>query len=129
MTSLWPTLTVQNVEVSLSFYRDDLGLPQDFCERDASGVAFMATVEVGDTVIMFESPDPALPPEPRRGERCPIAITILFPPLYDLASLFARLREKGHTICSDLGNRPWGNRDFSVRDPDGYLLILAQPLT
>ena len=30
--------------------------------------------------------------------------------------------------CSAIGNRPWGHRDFTVFDPDGYHVTIARPL-
>lgn len=69
MTTLWPTLTVEDVEVSLAFYSDTLGFKSDLKLQDDDGKTFLASVEVGDTMIMFESPDPKDPPDSHRGAR------------------------------------------------------------
>jgi catechol 2,3-dioxygenase-like lactoylglutathione lyase family enzyme len=49
MPLMWPTLTVQDVERSLSFYRDQLGLEQDLDLRDETGALYLASVEVHET--------------------------------------------------------------------------------
>ena len=48
MTMLWPTLTVEDVDASISFYRDKLSFASDFSLQDANGKTFLGTVEVGD---------------------------------------------------------------------------------
>ena len=53
MPLMWPTVTVQDVERSLVFYRDQLGLEQDLNLKDETGALFLASVEVSDTVIML----------------------------------------------------------------------------
>lgn len=125
---LWPTLTVQDVDASISFYRDKLGFASDFSLQDTNGKTFLGSVEVGDTVIMFESSDPNEPDSANRGTPCGINLTICFPRSHDLDALCTELRREGVPIVCDIGDRPWGNRDFTIRDPDGYQLILARPM-
>lgn len=125
---LWPTLTVQDVDKSLAFYRDMLGCEVDMCLRDEKGTTFLGSVEVADTVIMFESPDPKESPVEDRGARSGVTLTILFADNHDIDAYYSDLRGKGVRICKEVGDRPWGNRDFAVRDPDGYCLIFARSI-
>ena len=117
---LWPHFTVQDVDATLSFYRDRLGFEQDLCLKDHGGT-FLGSVEVGDTVIMFERPDPHKPPMANRGRLADIGLTILFPESFDLDGFYAQLRGQDIRMFRDIGNRPYGNRDFAVLDPDGYV--------
>jgi uncharacterized glyoxalase superfamily protein PhnB len=39
-----------------------------------------------------------------------------------------RLTTRGVGICAPIGDRPWGHRDFTVFDPDGYHITIARPL-
>ena len=55
------------------------------------------------------------------------SLTICFDETRDLDALYLELKTKGVTIECEIGDRPWGNRDFTIRDPDGYQLILAKP--
>lgn len=84
-------------------------------------------MEAGDTVLMFESPGPNDSGESNRGRRSGISLTICFSETKDLDALYAELSTKGVTIECEIGDRPWGNRDFTIRNPDGYKLILAKP--
>ena len=124
---LWPMLTVEDVDATLAFYRDQLGFEQDLCLKDGRGT-FMGSVEVGDTVIMFERPDGTKPPIPNRGRVADIGLTVLFPASFDLDAFYHELRGKRVEVCRDIGDRPYGNRDFGVLDPDGYYLVFAKPV-
>lgn len=127
VTCLWPTLTVRDVSASLSFYAGQLGLRQDFVEVDDAGVACMASVEVGGTVLMFERTGTGQLLDSDHGARSGVSLTILLGPTTDIDALHARLEAAGAAICAGIGDRPWGNRDFGVRDPDGYHIIVARP--
>ena len=125
MPMMWPTLAVQDVERSLSFYRDQLGLEQDLDLRDETGAPFLASVEVDDTVIMLTRARPDMPLDSLRSG---VRLTLLFERGHDIDALLARLRALGTAVCSPIGDRPWGHRDFTVFDPDGYHVTIARPL-
>ena len=128
MTTLWPTLTVADVDASLAFYSEKLGFKSDLKLRDDDGKTFLGSVEVGDTVIMFERPDPKDPPDSGRGARSGVRLTICFPESHDIDTFYTELRRTDVSIACAIGDRFWGNRDFTVRDPDGYHLIIARPM-
>ena len=128
MPILWPTLTVRDVDASLSFYSRHLGLPRDFAEQDGAGQTFLGSVEVGETVIMFEREARNATLESNHGERSGVTLTICLMTTDDIDRLYQRLRQDGVKVCSPIGDRPWGNRDFTIQDPDGYRIIVAKPM-
>jgi uncharacterized glyoxalase superfamily protein PhnB len=125
MPMMWPTLSVQDVERSLSFYRDQLGLEQDLDLRDETGALFLASVEVDHTVIMLTRARSNRPQGPHHSG---VRLTLLFDRSHDIDALLQRLRTAGADVCSSIGDRPWGHRDFTVFDPDGYQVTIARPL-
>jgi PhnB protein len=125
-TTLWPTLTVADVDASLAFYSQTLGFTRDLRLQDDSGKTFLGSVEVGDTVIMFERADPRKP-KPSGGGG--VVLTICFPNAHDLDGLYASVRATGALIACQIDDRFWGNRDFTVVDPDGYHIVLARPVS
>ena len=124
MPMMWPTLTVQDVDRSLTFYRDQLGLEQDLDLRDETGALYLASVEVHETVIMLSRANPSTPQDPRRSG---VRLTLLFDRGHDIDALLDRLLGRGMVVCSAIGDRPWGHRDFTVFDPDGYHVTIARP--
>ena len=41
---------------------------------------------------------------------------------------FKNLKEKGLKPFSEPQDKPWGNKEFDIRDPDGYKLVFYEPL-
>ena len=128
MTMLWPTLTVLDVEASIAFYSEWLGFRQDLAEKDETGLTFLGSVEVGETVIMFESPGPNATLAPNHGEGSGVMLTICLSDADDIDALYERLLQGGVRICAPIGDRPWGNRDFMLQDPDGYRISVAKQI-
>lgn len=128
MTILWPTLTVEDVEASLAFYSERLGFRQDVAEKDETGTTFLGSVEIGETIIMFESAGPGVRLESHHGLTSGVMLTICLPSTNELEALHRRLQVAEVHICSPIGDRPWGNRDFMIQDPDGYRLVFASPI-
>ena len=123
---LWPTLTVRDVDASLAFYQLMLGFEIDLRIPDANGKTTLGSVEVPNTVIMLTCPPPNHSLEPDHGARSGVTMTVLFPESVDIDAFYADVRAKGVRICREIGDRPWGHRDFAIRDLDGYCLILAK---
>jgi uncharacterized glyoxalase superfamily protein PhnB len=93
--------------------------------RDEAGALCLASVEVDGTVIMLTRASPGTPQDPQRSG---VRLTLLFDRGHDIDALLDRLRGCGAVVCSPIGNRPWGHRDFTVIDPDGYHITIARPL-
>lgn len=45
----------------------------------------------------------------------------------DLDAVFERARAAGAEIVEEPAERPWGTRDFAMRDPSGNLVRIDQP--
>ena len=96
-------MTVQDVDASISFYRDKLGFVSDFTLQDGNGKTFLGSVEVGDIVIMFQSADPKEPAMENRGARSGINLTICFSETHDLDTLCGEIGSEGATLGTDPG--------------------------
>ena len=46
----------------------------------------------------------------------------------DLGGVIDRLEQAGATCTSPLADRDWGDRAAYFMDPDGYVLVVAEPL-
>ena len=44
----------------------------------------------------------------------------------DIDQFYAMLKEKGINIVKEIENQFWGDRTFSIKDPDGYQLTFAK---
>lgn len=102
---------VSDLARSVSFYRDLLGLRVGF--------------ELEGTMAEFEEVSLVL--DQRRPDALPSHVT-LGVSVEDVDSVYEELVERGVEIAEPLQDRPWGVRNFYVRDPDGYLIEFDQPL-
>ena len=62
---------------------------------------------------------------PQKGGPCanPVGLTINFC-VPDVDATHQRLVEKGHPITLTIADHPWGDRGFSIQDPNGIALYI-----
>lgn len=114
-------LYVRNLESSIAFYRDVIGLPFKFQE---SGYAEFTTR--GSKLGLYDRsrlPD-LIGMEATEGGP---AGEILFL-VDDVDAEAERLRRTGIEIIARPVDRPWGHRTLHVLDPDGFVVELAQEI-
>ena len=114
-------LFVADLQASISFYRDVLGLQFKFSEH---GYAEFATE--GTRFGLFERarvPD-LIGREARPGG--PDAEVVFV--VDDVDAWAPRLRDAGVAVLSGPVDRPWGHRTLHVADPDGHVVELAQEI-
>ncbi len=121
---------VHDPELALAFYRDALGLEQ----RSDVGKGEFRWITVGaasqpDVSIVLTN---YLNGSPADGEA--VAALVAKGALNgvhfhtdDLDAIFEKLRAAGAEIVEEPADRPWGTRDFAVRDPSGNLVRIDQP--
>lgn len=108
-----PELPVEDLENSLGYYRDQLGFE----------VAF--GMPGGDYAIV-ERDDIAIHLFQQTGERSNRVAIHVFAD--DLEGLHDELTGRGARITQNIERKPWGNRDFRVRDDAGNEIKFTEPL-
>lgn len=106
---------VADLERAKRFYGDTLGWKLHTDEPHVAGFWF-------GTGYLVAGLDPDAASEPNRTEGIHIAVRIS-----DIAAEHARLTSRGVAV-SPLQHRPWGERNFSFKDPDGYLWEYGEPV-
>ena len=110
-------LFVRDVAATVAFYKDVLGFNLDF---DYGSPPKHARVSSGESTspatarIRFE-----LEPTPQSGPRSCSLYVYVARALDDLCGAY---KSRGVEIVSPPRDRPWGLRDFQIRDCNGYLL-------
>jgi lactoylglutathione lyase len=114
-------LYVADLDRSISFYRDVIGLPFKFTE---SGYAEFATE--GTKFALFERARlPQLIGRDSGDGDATMEVAFL---VEDVDVEAERLRAAGVTQLSGPVDRPWGQRTFHLLDPDGHVVEFAQEL-
>ena len=122
---LVPALMVQDIEKNLNFYTQTLGFEEVLRFPGPDGKLVHAHVQWKDVNIMFGQaawlPAEALP---HRGTG--VDFYISGGPEDDLDQYYRMLKEKGVMIVKEIEDQFWGDRTFSIKDPDGYQLTFAK---
>ena len=112
-----PTLRVDDFAASRRFYEAGLGFAVDWEWRDAPGEpAFVQMSRDGMNLYLSE----------RAGDAAPGGLVYLY--VANVDHFHDDLRARGVVADEPPGDRPWGNREMRLRDPDGNTLCIATPL-
>ena len=105
-----PILHVPDVTSIAAFYREVLGF-----RSDPEGTSDDYTVVWRDNAAIHFV----------RGESQPTGVE-LFQWVEDVDACHREVVERGGDVIVPLGNRPYGIRDFSLRDPNGMTVVFGQ---
>ena len=116
-----PELFVADVADAATFYEQALGFRIVRREPD------FAILALGRCVLMLadERMYGAMGGDAsgRRGELIDVRFVVL-----DVDAMYRRAKDSGVAIVHDIADRPYGLRDFIMRDPHGFRLRFASPL-
>jgi uncharacterized glyoxalase superfamily protein PhnB len=121
--SLAASLTVNDLQKSLAWYRDVVGFTVDR-EFEREGKVVGVALKAGDVRILIGQDDGAKGWDRLKGEGFSLMITTV----QDVDELAARIKERGGTLESEPTDMPWGARVFRVTDPDDFKLAISSPV-
>lgn len=119
-----PILAVNDVDRSIAFYTEKLAFRQDFCLAGPDGQSAFAFVSMGaqEHGVAIGLSRQADAPKGAAG----VVFMVYVPPEMDLDEYYAAVRARGVAIEAEIATQYWGDRSFTVRDPDGYTLQLSK---
>jgi uncharacterized glyoxalase superfamily protein PhnB len=118
MGCISPMLAVRNMKQSIEFYKNSLGFKMGMAFPDADNPEYTDLSKDG-MVLMF------IPVENvgvGKVERLGIGVNIYMQIDGDIDEYYNELKNKGVKIVVDIKDEPYGIRDFTVEDIDGYKL-------
>ena len=116
------SLTVNDLEKSLAWYRDVLGftVSQEY-ERD--GAVRAAAMTAGPVRILLNQDDGAKGWTRVKGEGFAVQVTTE----QSIDAIADRAKANGGTLDLEPTDTPWGARLFRITDPDGFKLSISSP--
>jgi len=115
-------LDVQDLDRSLHFYRDLLGLRVSSEECDEGDR--VAHLETGGTeMLLVQQSDSPLRRKVERSGGLVINFRVK-----DLPSVAEALTKEQVVVLRRLEMAVWGERTMLVQDPDGYAILLSEPV-
>src|SRR5438093_5428868 len=118
---LFVTLSVYDPAASARWYQEALGFQHVHIipgRRGEPALIHLRWAKYADLLLRRAAPDAAA----ARGAGVTLSFTVAEGSVDALAE---RAHRHGARIVSEPKNRPWNARDFSVADPDGYVLTFT----
>lgn len=106
-----PELPVRDLPRALAFYEQKLGFETSMRLPD------YAVIERDGVALHLFSED--------KGNHLPAAVHIFTPDIEELCNEF---RQRGANLSQEIVRKPWGNRDFRIKDDSGNELKFTEPL-
>jgi lactoylglutathione lyase len=118
-----PSLTVSDLDASLTWYRDVVGFTVGELWED-EGKVLGAELVAGSARLMIGQDDWAKGRDRKKGEGFRLYLTTS----QDVDEIATAIQSRGGTLETEPEDMPWGARAFSVVDPDGFnITISSQP--
>ncbi|HEX9886730.1 MAG TPA: VOC family protein [Longimicrobiales bacterium] len=121
LRSITPALTVEDLDVSLTWYRNVLRCyVADTWEHE--GAPSGAYLKAGAMSLVLLQDDGAMGRKrARKGDGFRLYLTTT----QDVDELAAQIKARGGRLDSEPRDLPWGARAFAITDPDGFRLTIS----
>ncbi len=118
--SLSASMTVNDLQKSLAWYRDVVGFTVDQ-EHQREGKLVAVSLSAGDVRIVLGQDDGAKGLNRVKG----IAMSLMITTDQNIDAIAKRIKAGDPTIESEPGDTPWGARHFRFQDPDGFKIVIS----
>ena len=125
LRSASPSFTVNDLARSLAWYRDVLGFEVEEEWKDDDGRVRGVSLKAGDVSFMIGQDDWKKGRDRRKGE----GFRIFCETKKDVDAIARRIETKGGRLDQGPTDQPWGMRDISLTDPDGFKITIARNLS
>lgn len=116
-----PILNVSDVDTSIAFYVHKLGFKLEMTVPDPDGNNVFGMVSLGRASIGLDQVMPGAP-----GGGAGVDLMVFVPDGADIDRVYADVQARGTAVATPLDTKYWGDRVFTVLDPDGYRITLSQ---
>ena len=123
---LTPNLVVRNVEASIKFYREILGLEPAMTVPEKSPFIF-AAVSNESVEIFFNDQKTVVAEFPKLAATIGGSLT-LYMEVDSLQSVLDQVQRAGAKISMPVTDQFYGMKEFGFQDPDGYTITIAQKI-
>ena len=115
-----PSLTVNDISRSLAWYTKVLGFTVE--ERyEHEGKLGGASLVAGDVRWFLSQDDFTKGKDRPKG----VGMRFVLETVQDLDQLATAIKARGGVLAGEVTERPWGTRDFTILDPDGFRLTIT----
>ena len=116
------TLAVRNMKQTIEFYKNSLGFEMGMAFPDADNPEYADLSKDGMVIMFILTENIGIGSEEKLG----VGVNIYMQIDGDIDEYYNELKNKGVKIVVDIKDEPYGIRDFTVQDIDGYKLTFNQ---
>ncbi|MEP6990942.1 MAG: VOC family protein [bacterium] len=120
--SLTASLSVNDLQASLAWYRDVLGFNVAQA-HERNGTLMAVSLQAGSVHLLINQDDGAKGADRAKGAGFSMMLTTV----QDIDEIAARVRASGGTLDSEPADMPWGVRAFRLSDPNGFKFVISSP--
>lgn len=125
---LRPILSVADVDEASDYFCDTLAFTQLFALQDKNETTFLASLRFAEAELMLSRQQTLdMPEDLRRQARGDMTIMLSLPDTLGIDDYYAQVAAKGVSIRDEIADKFWGNREFTLVDPNGYCLTFSAP--
>lgn len=117
-----PTLAVRNMKQTIQFYRDSLGFKMGVAFPDADNLEYADLSKDGMVIMLIPTGNVGIGAEEELGTGVNLYMQIDG----DIDEYWEELEKKGVKVVADIKDEPFGIRDFTIEDINGYKLTFNQ---
>ena len=117
-----PTLAVRNMNETIEFYTKSLGFKMGMAFPDASNPEYADLSKDGMVLMVIPAQNIGIGGEEKLGTGVNLYMQIDG----DIDEYYEELKKRGVNIAVDIKDEPYGIRDFTVMDVNGYQLTFNQ---
>ena len=117
-----PSFTVNDLDRSLAWYTDVLGFGVEETWKNPDGKVVGVSLKAGDVSFMIRQDDWAKGRDRTKGE----GFRIFCETKKSVDDIAKKIEAKGGRLDSGPTDQPWGMRDITLTDPDGFKITIAR---
>jgi uncharacterized glyoxalase superfamily protein PhnB len=118
MGYLSPLLAVRNMKETIEFYKNTLRFKMGMAFPDADNPEYADLSKDGMVLMFIPAKDHGI----GSGEKLGTGVYLYMEIDGDIDEYYAELKGKGVKIVTEIKDEPYGVRDFSIEDINGYKL-------
>ena len=122
MGSISPLLAVRDIKETVYFYREYLGFTTGFIFPDAENPEYVDMTREEITLMFVTTSSLNIGKKERLGTGVNLYLDISD----NIDDFYAELKRKRVTVVTEITDRPWGTRDFTIEDNNGYRLTFSR---
>jgi uncharacterized glyoxalase superfamily protein PhnB len=117
-----PTLAVKDMKQTIEFYKNSLGVKVGMAFPDADNPEYVDLSKDGMVLMFIPAGNIGI----GKAEKLGVGVNIYMQIDGDIDKYYNELKNKGVKIVVDIKDEPYGIRDFTVEDINGYKLTFNQ---